>query len=86
MPHTQHSDFQPLADALYRERVLRARRTPPEERILDGVRLYDQAVERMKLGVQLKNPQAEPAEIENLLRQRIRHLWKMSDHGYYRPA
>jgi hypothetical protein len=80
------NEFQSLADELYRERVLRARRTPPEERILDGVRLYDQAVERMKLGVQLKNPQAEPAEIERLLIQRIRHLWKMSDHGYYRSA
>jgi len=34
--HHLNSDFQPLADALYRERVRRARRTPPEERILDG--------------------------------------------------
>ena len=41
MPHTQHSDFQPLADALYRERVLRARRTPPEERMLEGIRMFD---------------------------------------------
>ncbi len=81
-----NSDCQPLADALYRERVLRARRTPPEERILDGIRLYDQAIERMRLGVQLQNPRAEPAEIEDLLKQRIRKLWKMSDYGYYRPA
>ena len=81
-----NSDFQPLADALYRERVLRARRTPPEERILDGIRLYDQAIERMRLGVQLQNPRAEPAEIEDLLKQRIHKLWKMSDYGYYRPA
>ena len=81
-----NAEFQDLADALYRERVLRARRTPPEERILDGVRLFDQAVERMRLGVQLQNPDAAAPEIERLLIQRIRNLWKMSDHGYYRPA
>ena len=36
-----NSEFQSLADAIYRERVLRARQTPPEERLLDGIRLYD---------------------------------------------
>lgn len=81
-----HNEFQPLADALYRERVLRARRTPPEERILDGIRLYDQAVERMRLGVQLQHPDAGPEDIERLLIQRIRKLWSLSDHGCYRPA
>lgn len=80
------NEFQSLADELYRERVLRARRTPPEERILDGIRLYDQAVDRMRMGVQLQHPEAGAAELERLLIQRIRKLWKMSDHGYYRPA
>src|SRR5437868_128163 len=30
-----------LVDDIYRERVLRARRTPPEEKLLDGARLFD---------------------------------------------
>lgn len=81
-----NSEFKPLADELYRERVLRARQTPPEERLLDGVRLFDQAIERMRLGVQLQNPVADPEEVERLLVQRIRKLWQLSDHGYYRPA
>jgi hypothetical protein len=79
-------EFQPLADELYRERVLRARRTPPEERLLDGIRLYDEALERMKIGVRLTNPQADEAEVNGLLQQRVRRLWKLSDHGYFRPA
>lgn len=79
-------DFKPLADAIYRERVLRARRTPPEERMLDGVRLYDQAVERMRMGVQLQHPHAGTEEVERLLVGRIHKLWRLSDHGYYRPA
>lgn len=79
-------EFQPLVDAIYRERVLRARQTPPEERLLDGIRLYDQAVERMRLGVRLQHPAAAGDEVERLLVERIRKSWKLSDHGYYRPA
>ena len=79
-------EFQALADELYRERVLRARRTPPEERLLDGIRLYDEALERMKIGVRLTHPQADEAEVNGLLQLRVRRLWKLSDHGYFRPA
>ena len=81
-----NSEFKPLADAIYRERVLRARQTPPEERLLDGVRLFDQAIDRMRLGVQLQYPVAGPEEIERRLVQRIQKLWQLSDHGYYRLA
>ncbi len=81
-----NDEFKPLADAIYRERVLRARKTPPEERLLDGIRLYDQAVERMRLGVQINNPGASPDEVERLLISRIRKSWRVSDHGYYKPA
>jgi hypothetical protein len=78
--------FQPLADALYRERVLRARQTPPEERLLDGIRLYDQAVARMRLGVKLQHPAAGDEEVERLLVERIRKMWRLCDDGYYRTA
>lgn len=81
-----NDEFKPLADAIYRERVLRARRTPPEERLLDGVRLYDQAVGRMRIGVQLQHPAAGAEEVEKLLVNRIHKLWRLSDHGFYRPA
>lgn len=80
------SEFKPLADAIYRERVLRARRTPPEERLLDGVRLYDQALDRMRLGVQLQHPEAGAAEVEKLLVARVHKMWRLADHGFYRPA
>jgi hypothetical protein len=79
-------EIQPFADAIYRERVLRARRTPPEEKLLDGIRLYDEAVERMRLGVKLRHPAATEEEIDQLLVEQIRKGWKLSDHGYYRPA
>jgi len=64
-------DFQPLADALYRERVLRARRTPPEERILDGPRLFDYACTITLAGLRTENPNATEAELRETLRQRL---------------
>lgn len=80
------SDIQPLADAIYRERVIRARQTPPEDRLLDGIRLYDQAVARMRLGVKLQHPTAGDEEVDRLLVERIRKMWRLSDYGYYRAA
>lgn len=66
-----NTDFQPLADALYRERVLRARRTPPEERIMDGPRLFDYACTITLAGLRTENPNATEAELREALRQRL---------------
>jgi hypothetical protein len=66
-----NSDFQPLADALYRERVLRARRTPPEERILDGPRLFDYACSVTMAGLRSELPDASEEELRQALRRRL---------------
>jgi hypothetical protein len=65
------NDFQPLADELSRERVLRARRTPPEERILEGPRLFDYACAITLAGLRSDNPNATEAELRQALRQRL---------------
>lgn len=64
-------EFQLLADALYRERVLRARRTPPEERILDGPRLFDYACSVTLAGLRTELPHASEAELRQALRRRM---------------
>jgi hypothetical protein len=66
-----HPEFQPLADAIYRERVLRARRTPPEDRILEGPRLFDYACAITLAGLRSENPNATDAELRRALRQRL---------------
>ncbi len=65
-------DIRKLADALYRERVLRARRTPPEERILEGPKLFDLACEFTRAGIRSEQPGASEAEVEECLRRRLR--------------
>jgi hypothetical protein len=64
-------EFQPLADALYRERVLHARRTPPEERILEGPRLFDYACAITLAGLRSEIPGAGEAELRQALRRRL---------------
>jgi hypothetical protein len=64
-------EFKPLADAIYRERVLRARRTPPEERILDGPRLFDYACSITLAGLKSELPSATEGELRAALRRRL---------------
>jgi hypothetical protein len=63
-----------LADELYRERVLRARATPPEEKVLAGARLFEEVCERMAAGLRDENPGADEDKIQELLRRRLDFL------------
>ena len=45
-----------MADALYREEVLRARAMPAGEKLLDGPRLFDRACRLMADGVRHRHP------------------------------
>jgi hypothetical protein len=60
-----------LIDELYRERVLRARRTPIEEKILAGPRLFDEACQRMEAGIRSLHPEADDEAVRAMLRRRL---------------
>jgi hypothetical protein len=60
-----------LIDEIYREKVLRARRTPPEEKFLDGPRLFEMACEFTKSGIRAQHPDADEFEVLEILRQRL---------------
>ena len=62
---------QELIDDIYRERVLRARRTPPEQKILAGCRLFEFACETMMDGIRHENPGADEARVQEILRERL---------------
>lgn len=80
-----NSEFKPLADALYRERVLRARQMAPEERLLEGVRMFDRECEAT-LGKILKaNPSFSQKECLAELRRRLREADAENESQFYRP-
>ena len=64
-------EFQSLADELYRERVLRARRTPPEMRILQGPELFDYACSSSMAGLRVEMPGASEEKLRQGLRRRL---------------
>ena len=86
MPHTQHSDFQPMADALYRERVLRARRTPPEERMLEGVRMFDRECDMMRLEILKLNPNYSETDVSQEIRRRLKEADAENEANFYRAT
>jgi hypothetical protein len=64
-------EVKPLADAIYRDRVARARLTPPEERLLAGPQLFDYACSITLAALRQQMPNASETELLAALRQRI---------------
>jgi hypothetical protein len=60
-----------LADALYREGVLRARAMSPEDRLLEGPRLFERACRIMTDGIRHQHPDLDAGGIAAVLRERL---------------
>ena len=60
-----------LIDELYRERVRRARETPPEEKLLDGPRLFAFACQVMADGIRHQYPDASENQVQQILTDRL---------------
>jgi len=66
-----------LVDELYRDRVLRARETPPEDKLLDGARLFDVSCRIMMDGIRDEHPDAGDERVRDILRERIALLRRL---------
>jgi hypothetical protein len=60
-----------LADALYREAVLRARAMAPADKLLEGPRLFERACRLMADGVRHQYPHLDDAGVATLVRARL---------------
>jgi Rv0078B-related antitoxin len=59
-------------DTLAREQIDAARRRAPAEKLRDGLRLFERTCRMMEAGIRHERPGASPAEILQLIRQRLR--------------
>ena len=66
-----------LIDAIYRERVLRARRTSFEDKFRAGPQLFASVCERMAAGLRDENPEADDGRVGELLEQRLQLLERL---------
>jgi hypothetical protein len=60
-----------LINALNREEIERARNMPPEEKLMAGPRLFDQACRVMEAGIRNERPDANDEEVLEILRRRV---------------
>ena len=60
-----------VAVDLYAEEVVRAREMSPEDKILAGPRLFQYACQITKDGIRAQFPDADPAEVRRILRERL---------------
>jgi hypothetical protein len=60
-----------LVDALYRDCVLRARRTPPEAKLLAGAQLFEMACRVTMDGIRMQHPDADESQVRQILARRL---------------
>jgi hypothetical protein len=65
-----------ITDTSYRERVLRARRTPPEEKLWGGLRMFEEECELVKDCLRRHFPDASEACILAILRELIPWIYR----------
>ncbi len=56
---------------LRRERIERAQKMSPEQKLTAGPRLFSLAIESMRAGIRLQNPGADEAEVRAIIRERL---------------
>lgn len=74
------------ADAIYIERVLRARNTPSDQKLVDGFRLFERACGMMRDGIRQQFPSASSEDVESLLRRRLQIARRLQDGQLYQPC
>ncbi|MFZ1933619.1 MAG: hypothetical protein WCB27_05875 [Thermoguttaceae bacterium] len=60
-----------LIDAAYWERVERARQTPPAEKIVASLQLFEFTSQVMADGIRSQFPEADEHRVQEILRQRL---------------
>jgi len=68
-----------LVDALYRERVLAARATAPEEKLFAGAQLFDRSCRIMADGIRDEYPEADERRVKKILAERLALARRLED-------
>jgi len=75
-----------LAEAIYREKVMRARNTPASKKMGWGPQLFADACGRMRAGIKAQFPGSSEIEVEHILRKRLERLSRLHEHGIFKKV
>ena len=73
-----------LADQIFREKVMRARRQTIAERFETGLELFEKGIAQMRSGIRHQFPNASDEEVRSILRKRLRRSRQLDEHGLFR--
>jgi len=75
--------IQELADAIYADKVRRAREAPLSRKMGWGAELFSEVCGRMRVGIRAQFPEADEKKVEECLRKRLDRLSKMEEVGIF---
>jgi ADP-dependent phosphofructokinase/glucokinase len=75
-----------LADAIYRDKVLRARAEEPGQKLIDGIRLFESALAFTRAGVAAELRTSDEEAISKGVQRRFDIVRRMEEHGIYSPV
>ena len=81
-----NTDLQLLADTLCWEKVERARRMKPEDRMIEGIRMFDRECETMRLEILKLNPNYSEADVSQEIRRRLKEAEAENETIFYRAT
>jgi len=70
-----------LIDALYHEKVLRARAMSPEDKLMAGPRIFDRVCRIMADGIRDQFPDADEDRVQQILRERLALARRVENSG-----
>jgi hypothetical protein len=75
-----------MADAIYADKVRRARAAPATHKMGWGAELFAEACERMSSGIRAQFPSFSSEEVRTMLLKRLNRLRQLDEHGIYQHA
>ncbi len=78
-------DINELAEAIYRDRVIRARQEDPCEKLMDGFRLFEYGLNIMKMGVASELGTENEDAVLTGVQRRFDIVRQMRERGLYQP-
>ncbi len=79
-------DIKALQDAIFWEKVERAKRTPIAERIAAGPELFDEMIELIRGVIAGQHPEYTPDDVSREISRRLAIGQMLDDAGLYRDA
>lgn len=79
-------DIKPLADAIDRDRIARARTQSPGEKLVESLNYHDEMVLWAKAGIRSEFPEADEREVDRILEERMQRLRRAQEHRIYFPV